>query len=399
MIMRRITVLTLGFLTMVSQAEEPDEAYLAFLQSRGEESWINANAEHPLANSANRPIPALETFAANPDKQALGFQLFHETRLSRNGTVSCSSCHTGMMGGADGQKLSRGVDGLFGVRNSPTVINSAFNFRQFWDGRSFDLDSQSLQPISNPLEMGHDLDAAIQKLAAIPSYVEQFNALYPDGLTAANLGNAIAQHSRDMTRSDSRFNQQLSTGVATLTEQEQRGWQRFNDVGCASCHNGINLGGNSYQKSVNVTPLSKTTMQATLDEGLFSRTGREQDYQVFKVPTLNNVALTAPYFHDGSVNTLDEAVRQMGQSHAGRNLSDSDVDDIVSFLGSLSSEFFGGMASHMGNMGMMNGMRGGMHQRMQQEMQNMHRQQQGHHMNHAQQHGADTDQARPMGRH
>jgi cytochrome c peroxidase len=358
---------------MSSQAQEkPDEAFQAFLQSRGEASWISAGANHPLANTANRPIPAKATFAVDPAKQALGFQLFHDARLSSNGMVSCSSCHFGMMAGADGQRVSPGVGGLLGTRNSPTVFNSAFNFRQFWDGRAFDLDSQALGPISNPVEMAHDLDAVIGQLSAIPHYADQFDAIYPDGVTAANLGNAIAQHSRGMTQDDSRFNQHLSTGSATLSEQELRGWQRFNDVGCASCHNGINLGGNSYQKLSNVGAATNATMMASLDAGLFERTGRENDKQVFKVPSLNNVALTAPYFHDGSVPTLVLAVRNMGQLHAGRTLSDSDVGDIVSFLGALNSEFLESMSSSMEGMGMGRGMRGGMprgmHQQMHQQM-------------------------------
>ncbi|MBL4581703.1 MAG: c-type cytochrome [Gammaproteobacteria bacterium] len=394
MIKRSIGILSLSLLAMVSRADEKiDEAYQAFLQSQGEASWINAAANHPLANTANRPIPPIESFSSDPAKQALGFELFHDARLSRSGTVSCSSCHTGMMGGADGSRVSVGVGGLLGTRNSPTVFNSAFNFRQFWDGRAFDLDSQALGPITNPVEMGHDLEVVLQNLATIPHYAEQFASIYPDGLTAANLGNAIAQHSRDMTRSDSRFNEHLSTGAVTLSEQELRGWERFNDVGCASCHNGINLGGNSYQKMGNVGPLSNTAMIASLDEGLFARTGREQDRQVFKVPSLNNVALTAPYFHDGSVSSLEEAVRQMGQVSGGRKLSNADVEDIVSFLGSLSSEAFAGMSSRMGNMG-------GMRQQMRQRMQQMHHgEQQGQQMNHGQHHDASTDQTRQMRRH
>lgn len=390
MIKRSIGALSLSLLAMVSLGEEnSDEAYQAFLQSRGEASWINASAGHPLAATANRPIPPVESFSSDPAKQALGFELFHDARLSSSGTVSCSSCHMGMMGGADGGRVSVGVGGSLGSRNSPTVFNSAFNFRQFWDGRALDLDEQSLGPITNPLEMGHDLEAVLKKLASVPYYTDQFAAIYPDGLTAANLGNAIAQHSRDMTRSDSRFNEHLSSGAATLSDQELRGWQRFTEVGCASCHNGINLGGNSYQKLGSAVPSSNTAMIATLDQGLFARTGREQDRQVFKVPSLNNVALTAPYFHDGSVSTLDEAVRQMAQLNGGRTLGDADVEDIVSFLGSLSSEALAGMSSHMGN-------GGGMQQQMRQRMQRMHHSQQ---MNHGQHHGATTDQTRQMGRH
>jgi len=400
MIKKSIGVLSLSLLALVSLADEgSDEAYQAFLQSRGEASWINAAADHPLANTANRPIPPVESFSSDPAKQSLGFELFHDARLSRSGTVSCSSCHTGMMGGADGSRVSVGIDGLLGTRNSPTVFNSAFNFRQFWDGRAFDLDSQSLGPISNPVEMGHDLEAVLQSLATIPHYAEQFASIYSDGLTAANLGNAIAQHSRDMTRSDSRFNEYLSSAAATLSEQELRGWERFKAVGCASCHNGINLGGNSYQKLGSAGSLSNAAMNAALDDGLFARTGREHDRQVFKVPSLNNVALTAPYFHDGSVSTLEEAVRQMGLLNVGRELSTADVTDIVSFLGSLSSEAMAGMSSRMGNMGNMGNM-GEMQQRMQQQMrQHMQQMHHGQSMNHAQAHDANTDQAKKMRGH
>lgn len=398
MIKQSIGALSLSLLAVVCLAEEnSDEAYQAFLQAQGEASWINAAADHPLANTAYRPIPPIESFASDPAKQSLGFELFHDARLSRSGTVSCSSCHTGMMGGADGSRVSVGVDGLVGTRNSPTVFNSAFNFRQFWDGRAFDLDSQSLGPITNPVEMGHDMDVVLQQLKTIPHYADQFASIYPDGLTAANLGNAIAQHSRDMTRSDSRFNEHLSTGAASLSEQELRGWQRFNEVGCASCHNGINLGGNSYQKVGSVGPLSNAAMMASLDDGLFARTGRERDRQVFKVPSLNNVALTAPYFHDGSVSTLEKAVRQMAQLNAGRRLDNADIEDIVSFLGALSSEAFAGMSSRMGGMGEMQQQ---MQQQMRQRMQQMHHgQQQGQQMNHGQHHDANTGQSRQMRRH
>lgn len=387
MIMRSVGALSLSLLAIASHADEKtDLAYQAFLQARGEAAWINAAADHSMANTAFRPIPPLETFPSDPAKQALGFELFHDPRLSRDGTVTCTSCHMGMRGGTDNLPVSRGIGGALGKRNAPTVFNSAFNFRQFWDGRAFNLDTQSLGPITDPAEMGHDLEAVIQELADEPHYAEQFAAIYPDGLTAANLGNAIAQHTRDMTRTDSRFNQHLTSGVvATLSEQELRGWKRFNDVGCTSCHNGINLGGNSYQKLGSVAAFANTGMIDSADDGLYLRTGRNQDRQVFKVPSLHNVALTAPYFHDGSVATLDEAVRQMGKLHAGRSLSDADIGDIVGFLGSLSSQFFSGMAPRMSSMEIQGEMR---HQ-----MQQMnHSQHQDHHMNHSQ-HGATTDQA------
>jgi cytochrome c peroxidase len=387
--LRRVGALSLGLLALTAQAEEqPDGAYQAFLQALGGPAWIGSSSDHAMADAVTRPIPAVDELPIDPAKQTLGFQLYHDPGLSRDGTVSCATCHMGMLGGADRRVVSIGIGGLAGTRNAPTVFNSAFNFRQFWDGRAFNLDEQSLGPITNPVEMGHDLDAVVEGLASNPAYAKQFAALYPDGVTAANLGNAIAEQSRAMTRSDSRFNQYLSSGVATLSEQELNGWRRFNDLGCASCHNGINLGGNSYQKLGGIDDLALPGLLGD-DAGLSLRTGREEDRQVFKVPSLHNVALTPPYFHDGSVETLDQAVRLMGRLNSGRELSDSDAGDIVAFLGSLSSEFFAGMGRGMGS-GMESGadghgMPGGMHQHMQ-HMQHMQQMQQMQQINQGQNH-------------
>ncbi|MEX0964114.1 MAG: cytochrome c peroxidase [Pseudohongiellaceae bacterium] len=322
-----------------ADAVEPD--YLAFLQAKGEAPWINAATDHPSANTAYRPMPPLASFPADSVKRDLGFDLFHDASLSRDGTVGCNTCHMGMRGATDGRTKAVGIGGAIGLRNTPTIFNSAFNFRQFWDGRSFDLDAQSLAPISDPVEMGHDLDLVLELLKASPRYVSRFEEAYPDGVTAANLGNAIAQHSKDMTRTDSPFNAYLTDSANALSDQAQRGWNRFNELGCVSCHNGINLGGNSYQRLGNTPDFVATVLRSALsDEGLARRTQRDIDRQVFKVPTLHNVALTAPYFHDGSIATLQEAVAQMGQLQAGRQLSEPDVDDIVAFLESLNSAFF-----------------------------------------------------------
>lgn len=339
-----VLLMAVSLLSPLAQsADAVDPDYLMFLQARGEAPWINAAAGHPLANTAYRPLPPLASFPADPVKRDLGFDLFHDASLSRDGTVGCNTCHMGMRGATDGRTQAVGIGGATGLRNTPTVFNAAFNFRQFWDGRSFDLDAQSLAPITDPVEMGHDLDVVLELLKANPNYVSKFEAVYPDGVTAANLGNAIAQHTKDMTRTDSPFNAHLTDSANVLSEQVQRGWNRFNALGCVSCHNGINLGGNSYQRMGN-TPDFVAAVRASIltDEGLARRTQRDDDRQVFKVPTLHNVALTAPYFHDGSVATLEEAVVQMGELQAGRQLGEQDVDDIVAFLGSLNSAFFGG---------------------------------------------------------
>jgi len=355
-------------------ADDGDAAYLAFQQARGEASWIASAADHPLANTAFRPMPTLDSFPAEPAKRQLGFALFHDARLSSNNSVACNSCHMGMLGGTDGASVSRGIGGRLGTMNAPTVFNAAFNFRQFWDGRALTLDEQALFPLTNPVEMGHDLQAVVNFVASDPDYSSQFAAIYPDGVTAANIGNAIAQHTRDMTRTDSRFNTYLNGDAAALSAQEQRGWERFQALGCASCHNGINLGGNSFQRSSNSPDFSTQRTSRSSDDGLYARSGREQDRYVFKVPTLNNVALTAPYYHDGSVSTLRAAVELMAQNQAGRQLSDGDAEDIVAFLHSLSSDFFATRAPGMSR----EAMQGEMQQQMQQ-MQHMPMNHQGHH--------------------
>jgi len=364
-----ILLLTLGLgNTLVQAADALDPDYLAFLNARGEAPWINAAADHALANDAFRPIPPFEALPADSAKSDLGFSLFHDPMLSRDGTVACNSCHFGMQGAADGRSKAQGVGGAIGLRNTPTVFNSAFNFRQFWDGRAFDLDAQALEPITNPVEMGHDLDAVVELLKKDSSYASKFAEIYPDGVTAANLGNAIAQHSKDMTRTDSPFNAHLTDAMNPLDEQAQRGLDRFNALGCTSCHNGINVGGNSYQRLGN-TDSFVAAMRATAsnDEGLYRQTQREGDRQVFKVPTLHNVAMTAPYFHDGSVATLEQAVALMAETQAGRSLGEEDVADIVAFLETLSSDFFASMP--MGGGRMQNEMRRQMQDTMRQQRQ------------------------------
>lgn len=379
MIRSLVVCLTLGVFFASSQAQEQeDDAFTAFKRARGDASWIASTADHVRADTAFRPIPPLSELPVDPDKRQLGFALYHDARLSANNTVACSSCHNGMHGGTDNLPLSIGIQGRIGKVNAPTIFNSAFNFRQFWDGRAFDLGEQALGPLSNPLEMGHDLRSVVSFVASDAGYSDQFNAIYPDGVTAANIGNAIAEHSRSMVRDDSRFNAYLQGDQSALSAQELRGWERFQAVGCASCHNGINLGGNSYQRVSNIVDFYSDRPLRPADDGLVSRTGREQDRHVFKVPSLNNVALTAPYFHDGSVNTLQEAVTLMAKTQAGRNLEGEEVEDIVAFLQSLSSEFFASRGPGAMGGGMM---RQGM-------MRHMH--QQGHHgagaMNHGQQH-------------
>ena len=316
---------------------EIESAWLAFTNARGEASLILGDVEHPSANDVFRVIPDVSADSLDEEKLKLGFDLFQEGRLSRDGSVACTSCHIGMMGGVDRRPVSFGIDGAQGTLNAPTIFNAALNFRQFWDGRALTLQEQALGPIQNPAEFGHDLDGAVAVLKSIPDYVSVFDRFYPDGITAANLSDAIAYYeTMNFTGLDSPFLRQFQEEQEQLSRQTLRGQQRFLEVGCASCHNGVNLGGNSYQQLGVAEPWYGIDRPASeADDGVFGRTGREQDRHVFKVPTLHNVAVTGPWLHDGSITSLQVAVDRMARHQLGRYLENNDIDDIVAFLRSL----------------------------------------------------------------
>lgn len=318
-----------------------EAAWLAFASARGEAALIRGDLEHPSANEVFRVIPVPGADALDTHKLQLGFDLFHDPRLSRDGTVACTSCHISMMGGVDHRPVPIGIGGSEGELNAPTIFNAALNFRQFWDGRALTLQDQALGPIENPIELGHDLDAVVTVLRGIAEYTDAFSRLYPDGITAANLGNAIAYYeTMNFTGLSSPFLRQFEQEQSPLSPQARRGQQRFVEVGCAGCHNGVNLGGNSYQQLGVAIPwydASRTPREA--DDGLFGRTGREQDRHVFKVPTLHNVASTGPWFHDGSITSLQQAVDRMARHQSGRYLDNGDIDDIVAFLRALGDSY------------------------------------------------------------
>lgn len=320
-----------------STTEEIRSAWLAFSNARGEAGLILGDTQHPTANEIFRVIPQPGAGTLDEDRLQLGFELFNEKRLSRDGSVACSSCHIGLLGGVDRQPVSFGVGGARGSLNAPTIFNAALNFRQFWDGRSLTLQDQALEPIKNPAEFDHDLDGAVAVLRSIPSYASSFAQLYPDGVTADNLANAIAYYeTMNFTGISSPFLRKVEGGQDELSRRARRGQKRFVEVGCASCHNGVNLGGNSFQRLGVATEWYDSERPAgEADQGLFGRTGREQDRHVFKVPTLHSVANTSPWFHDGSVTSLQQAVDQMARHQSGRYLENHDIDDIVSFLRSM----------------------------------------------------------------
>ncbi len=320
------------FLTLAacSGRDDADEA------SEARSTTAPATVAPAAPAPAPEPLVALEPLEVNAEKVALGRRLFHETRLSGDGTLSCASCHSLDHGGAEPKRTSTGIRGQVGPINAPTVLNAALNFRQFWDGRAADLREQAAGPVANPMEMGASWDKVLASLAEDESYETSFAALYPDGITQANVTDAIAEYERLLV-TPSPFDRYLRGERGAISAAAREGYETFKAVGCTSCHTGQNVGGTMYQKMGLVRDYFGERGNPTdADLGRFNVTHAESDRHFFKVPTLRNVALTAPYFHDGSRETLADAVRAMGRYQLGRDLTDAQTRAIVAFLESLS---------------------------------------------------------------
>jgi len=274
-------------------------------------------------------------------KVALGERLFHDPLLSADNTISCASCHDLDKGGVDRVSHSTGIGGAMGNVNAPTVFNSGFNFRQFWDGRAVSLEEQAAGPVHNPKEMGSSWPQVVGKLKRDPRYPAAFAELYPDGLQSHNIQDAIATFERSLT-TPSRFDRFLRGEPGALDATEQAGYLLFKNYGCTACHQGVNVGGNMVQSfGIFGNFFADRGKDAPEDQGRYNVTRREEDRHRFKVPSLRNVALTPPYFHDGSVAQLDEAIRIMGRYQLGRELSADEVGRIAAFLKSLNGAYRG----------------------------------------------------------
>jgi len=280
-----------------------------------------------LSAGVIRPLP--QKVPQDPAKAALGKRLFFDTKLSRDNTVSCATCHDLENGGDDGLRFSYGIGGAQGDINAPTVYNAVFNFRQFWNGRAKDLKEQVYGPIENPVEMGFSMDALVERLKRDGGYKERFFALYPDGITKENIADAIAEYEKGLITPNSPFDRYLKGEKDAIDPLAKKGYELFQLKGCIICHNGVNIGGNLYNKFGVYHEVNSTKL------GRYEITKREEDKYVFKVPSLRNVALTAPYMHDGRFDTLEKAVRFMTQYQLGRFIRDDEVDAIVAFLRSL----------------------------------------------------------------
>lgn len=299
----------------------------------GSVAW--AQGEEPI-----KPIPTDSKLDAK--KVNLGEKLFSDKRLSKDNTVACISCHGLHTGGTDRAQVSTGIGGLKGAVNAPTVFNSGFNFRQFWDGRANSLEEQATGPVHNPKEMGSNWAEVLAKLAKDPELSARFKESYPDGMQTKNIQDALAVFQRSLTTPNARFDKYLRGDKTALSTEELKGYQLFKSYGCVACHQGVNVGGNMFQVFGVMGDYFKQRGGVNeADLGRYNITKNDIDKHMFKVPSLRNVALTAPYFHDGSVKTLPEAVDVMFKYQLGRPGSAQDKELIVKFLHTLTGEYKG----------------------------------------------------------
>ena len=298
----------------------------------------------PEARLAEPVRPIAQEVSVDQAKAALGFALFHDPRLSVDNTVSCATCHALETAGVDNHQYSHGVNDQLGGVNAPTVYNAVYNFVQFWDGRAKTLADQAAGPPLNPVEMASpSFDDIIAKLDADKAFRKEFLAVYPDGITEANITNAIEEFERTLITPDSRFDKWLRGDDSAITADELAGYELFKKFDCATCHVGPNLGGQSYElMGLRRHYFADRGLELTHeDNGRFKETQLERDRHRFKVPGLRNVEHTWPYYHDGTRETLEDAVRDMGTYQSGVDLTDTEVAQITSFLNSLTGEYQG----------------------------------------------------------
>lgn len=293
---------------------------------------MNAHANR-LETELIKPIePAV---ISAPEKVELGKKLWFDPRLSMSGFISCNSCHNLSMGGSDNLPTSIGHNWQEGPINSPTVLNSSLFVAQFWDGRAANLQEQAGGPIANPMEMASSHLLAIDVINSIPQYREEFAKVYgSEDITIDNITDAIAVFEETLVTPNSRFDQWLKGDDKSITEQELAGYNTFKSIGCVACHNGPAAGGTSFQRMGVVEPY-QTTNPA---EGRAAVTGKDADRFNFKVPSLRNVELTYPYFHDGAYWTLEEATDVMARLQLGRQLNEEEISNVVAFLKTLTGD-------------------------------------------------------------
>jgi cytochrome c peroxidase len=329
-----------GFGVACSERAETPAADPPAKEAKVAPSELDTSAIRERAKAVFGVLPADDENPENPfseEKIKLGRMLYFDTRLSKNHDVSCNSCHQLDRYGVDNEPTSPGHKGQRGGRNSPTVYNASLHIAQFWDGRAKDVEEQAGGPVLNPIEMAMPSEEAVLAvLNSIDGYRKLFNASFPvengeSAVSYANMANAIGAFERKLM-TPSAFDAFLEGDDSALTDKEVAGLETFMDTGCITCHAGPTIGGQMFQKLGLVKPYG------TEDAGRFEVTGNEADRGVFKVPSMRNVAQTAPYFHDGSIETLDNAIRMMAEHQLGKTLAPDEVTSIRVFLGSLTGK-------------------------------------------------------------
>ena len=299
-------------------------------------------ADTVFANGDEEPLRPVEPPPVlDPDLVALGKTLFHDGRLSRDGKLSCATCHPLDNAGADGLEVSVGTDGLPGTRNAPTVFHAARNFVQFWDGRARTLEEQIDGPVHNPVEMAGDWPTIAGRLATDQLMRRAFRAAFGDSrIDAERIRGAIAAFERTLITTNSPFDRYLLGDTGAISARARAGYALFKDIGCASCHQGANVGGTMFQQLGVVVPFG-TRAAARADTGRHLLTGKPADRYVFRVPSLRLAVATEPYFHDGGMQTLEDAVAAMAWFQLGISLDADQIALIIEFLRTLPGEYQG----------------------------------------------------------
>ncbi|MCC6490448.1 MAG: heme-binding domain-containing protein [Candidatus Hydrogenedentes bacterium] len=320
-------------------SESEEQQMTAWIQKTRSEHFATKLAAAQFANEPVQPLPL--SVEADAAKVALGDKLFHDVRLSKDNSISCASCHALDKGGTDRVQYSTGVGGAVGGINSPTVYNSTYHFIQFWDGRAANLAEQADGPVNNPIEMASNWEEVCGKLNQDAAFLEEFKKVYPEGPSKETIIDAIATFESTLITPNSRFDKYLMGQTGALTAEDETGYHLFKEYGCATCHTGKNLGGQSFEKMGRKGDYFATRPLTDADNGRFSVTKDEADRHKFKTPTLRNIALTAPYMHDGSATDLTQAVDVMLKQQVGSSAPAQEVAAMVAFLNTLNGEYKG----------------------------------------------------------
>ena len=322
--------------------EAEKDALLAWVSEARAEYVKNSDAAKEFKNEPVSPLaPAPKV---DERKVKLGYALYNDKRLSADDTVSCATCHNLETGGVDRLQYSKGIKGQLGGVNAPTVFNATFHHRQFWDGRANSLEEQAGGPPMNPVEMdGGSWSAVAERLSKDSDFEKEFKKVYPDGFNEKNITDAIAAFERTLITPNSPFDRYLKGDKNAITKEQIRGYELFKQYNCTLCHSGQNFGGQSFEYMGLARDYfnDRGDVGKINDTGLAANTKDERDFRKFKTPTLRNVALTAPYFHDGSSKTLKHAVEVMAKYQRDKELDDDEISAIVKFLESLTGELNG----------------------------------------------------------